>query len=128
MNSIGSKKAYFFTKSFPVILGEEKYLPSETLPSNKLFSKKHNKATAKKNSNCKGVSEYLSMVVIRKTIKNFLTEKEMSRENLAQLLKITTEELDQLLFYRPATELIRKANLSLIKLYCATKFDNQNNQ
>src|SRR3990172_6153541 len=66
----------------------------------------------------------LKIGVIRAMLKKFLDEKKMAKEALASVLKITEEELEQLLFYKTVLKLKQKINLPLIKLFCETKFDN----
>jgi len=68
-------------------------------------------------------SIYLKLDVICKMIDRFLTEKKMSKEDLAQTLDIKILDLERLISQKdiPPT-LIPKINLPLIKLYCETKF------
>ena len=68
--------------------------------------------------------DYLKMGVIRAMLKKFLDEKKMAKENLANALGITEDELDRLLFYKTVLKIKQKINLPLIKLFCETKFDN----
>ena len=66
---------------------------------------------------------YLKIEVIRTMISKFLIEKKMSKENLAEILDISINELDELLSNTDIS-LIPKISLPLVKLYCETKFDN----
>lgn len=65
----------------------------------------------------------LGMGFIQKMLHRFLSEKQMPREQLAETLEITAKELEQLLTKKANSELINKIELPLIKLYCATKFE-----
>ena len=51
-----------------------------------------------------------------------------TKEKLTKALEITVSELDLLLKNESSLGLIQKINLPLIRLYCETKFDNQNNK
>ena len=53
----------------------------------------------------------------------FLCEKKMLKEELAENLGISVKELYRLLFRKKASLLIPKINMSLIKLYCKTEFN-----
>jgi len=70
---------------------------------------------------------YLSQEKIIVMLNKFLIEKGMPEEQLTKLLEIKSNELDILLHKQAPTLLIRKVNLPLIKLFCATKFDGSNN-
>jgi hypothetical protein len=65
---------------------------------------------------------YLRTEVIQKMLCRFLTEKKISKQNLAEALEITVRSLDQLCSKEASQALILKINLPLIKLYCKTKF------
>jgi hypothetical protein len=68
---------------------------------------------------------YLSIEIIQEMLHKFLAEKNMTKEKLAQEIEISVEELEQLLCNKNASLLIPKVNLSLVKLYCKTKWDYQ---
>ena len=70
----------------------------------------------------KNNNTYLSIEVIQGMLHGFLTEKNMPKEKLAQEIAISVEELEQLLCNKNTSLLIPKINLSLIKLYCKTKW------
>ena len=62
--------------------------------------------------------------VMRKMINLFFTENKYSKDELAILLNIKPEELDQLINQENnSVEIAKKINLFLIKLYCKTKWD-----
>jgi DNA-directed RNA polymerase specialized sigma subunit len=67
----------------------------------------------------------LSIEQIQKMLHKFLTEKNMTKEELAQKIEISVEELEQLLCNKNTSLLIPKVNLPLVKLYCRTKWDYQ---
>ena len=73
--------------------------------------------TQEKNNNA-----YLSIETIQGMLHGFLTEKNMPKEKLAQEIAISVEELEQLLCNKNTSILIPKINLSLIKLYCKTRW------
>lgn len=81
-----------------------------------------NKTNKSKQKRIKKIDGYLKIAVIRIMLKKFLNEKKMAKENLANALGITEEELDQLLFYKLVSKIKQKVNLPLIKLYCETKW------
>lgn len=68
---------------------------------------------------------YLSIERIQEVFHKFLTEKNMTKEKLAQEVGISIEELEQLLCNKNTSLLIPKVNLTLVKLYCRTKWDYQ---
>lgn len=68
---------------------------------------------------------YLSIERIQELLHKFLTEKNMTKEKLVQEIGISAEELEQLLCNKNTSLLISKVNLSLVKLYCRTKWDYQ---
>ncbi|CAL7964430.1 hypothetical protein GAMM_90025 [Gammaproteobacteria bacterium] len=70
-------------------------------------------------------NSYLSIEIIQKMLHKFLVEKNMTKEELAQEMAISVEELEQLLCNKNTSILIPKINLSLIKLYCKTRWDYQ---
>lgn len=69
----------------------------------------------------KSTHSYLSIEVIQKMLNKFLTEKNISKEKLAEALGISIKELDDLRGNQN-TSLISKINLPLIELYCETKW------
>jgi DNA-binding Xre family transcriptional regulator len=70
----------------------------------------------------RSANNYLRIEVIQKMIYRFLIEKKMPKQNLAEALEITVRSLNQLCSNEAPPALILKINLSLIKLYCQTKF------
>ena len=58
----------------------------------------------------------LKIGVIRAMLKKFLDEKKMTKEALASTLKITEEELEQLLFYKTVLKIKQKINLPYQKV------------
>jgi len=72
--------------------------------------------------NQKKAEEYLSIETIIKITNKFLDEKNMPRGKLAELLGIATDELEAVINKKAGSLLISKINLPLIRLYCATKF------
>ena len=65
---------------------------------------------------------YLKLDNLRKIIRRFLTEKGMSKEELANTLKITVKNLEQLFSKEIPAGLLCKVNLPLVSLYCSTKW------
>lgn len=60
---------------------------------------------------------------IQKMVTCFLTKKHMTEEKLASALGITTKTLKQFYSEQAPLPLMSKINLSLVKLYCLTKFN-----
>ncbi len=66
---------------------------------------------------------FLKIDRVQEMLYKFLSEKKMESEKLAEMLQITTEELESLLSQEKVNvELVNKINLPLIKLYCATNW------
>ena len=70
----------------------------------------------------KGNFIYLRVENIQKIILRFLTEKGMSKKELADVLNITVKNLDQVFSKRIPSGLLAKINLPLVNLYCRTKW------
>ena len=68
---------------------------------------------------------HLNIERIQKMLHKFLIEKNMTKEELAQKIEISVEELEQLLCNKNTSLLIPKVNLPLAKLYCRTKWNYQ---
>ncbi|MEI8055468.1 MAG: hypothetical protein WCH10_05685 [bacterium] len=68
---------------------------------------------------------YLSIEKIQAMLHRFLVEKNMTKEKLAQEIAISVEELEQLLCNKNTPILIPKIILSLVKLYCKTRWEDQ---
>lgn len=66
---------------------------------------------------------YLDIETIQKMIMRFLTEKQIPKQGLAEALGISVRSLLQLSSPKAAPALMHKINLSLVKLYCSTKFE-----
>ena len=81
-----------------------------------------NKTDKPKQKRPNKTEDYLKIGVIRTMLKKFLDEKKMAKENLANALRITDDELDRLLFYKTVIKIKQKINLPLIKLFCETKW------
>lgn len=73
----------------------------------------------------KSRTTYLSIETVQKMICRFLTEKQISKQKLAGYLRISVKSLLQLCSSQIPSELIPRINLRLIKLYCRTNFNNQ---
>jgi len=106
-------------------------LPSEFIESG--YSLCHsdngaNQATQTKNPEKQSESadeqdNVLRPKIMRKMINLFLTENKYSKDELAILLNIKPEELDQIINQENnSVEIAKKINLFLIKLYCKTKW------
>ena len=67
-------------------------------------------------------SDYLSAEKIQKMLVRLLTETPIPKRKLAEALGITVKSLIKLCSLRALPAVIHKINLPLIKLYCATKF------
>lgn len=67
---------------------------------------------------------YLRIETIIKMLNKFLVEKRIPKEMLARSLEIGEEELGTILNKQASISLMQKVNLPLIKLFCATRFDN----
>lgn len=68
----------------------------------------------------------LDIETAQKMIRRLLIEKKIPKTILAENLGITRKDLEHILLQRnPVVALITKINLSLIKLYCSTNFNNQ---
>jgi len=80
---------------------------------NKISGLTHNKNSS---GNC------LSVETIKKIILQFLNKTSMSEQTLAESLGITVRELSQLSSKKTKQASADKINLSLIKLYCKTKW------
>ena len=97
-------------------------LPTKDISSQKTFTKED---AAKDDSNVnlnKKNNTYLKAETIRKMILRLLIEKKMPKERLAEILKITVNNLE--LIISQDTDLrISEINLPLIKLYCETKWE-----
>jgi len=65
---------------------------------------------------------YLNLSNVRKMIKRFLHEKEMSKKELASSLDISVKNIDQLFYEKLPAGLMSKVNLPLVRLYCSTKW------
>ena len=65
---------------------------------------------------------YLNIETIQKMIWRFLSEKQISKEKLAEALGITVKSLKQICSKKAPAALMLQINLPLIKLYCKTKF------
>lgn len=61
---------------------------------------------------------------IQKIIKKFLTEKKMSKQEMAKKLEITVTNLDLLFANKISNRVLAKINIPLIKMYCSTKWQN----
>jgi len=70
----------------------------------------------------KNADNYLRIEVIQKMISRFLIEKKMSEQRLAEALGISVSVLKHICSAKVSQPLIHKINLSLIKLYCKTRF------
>ncbi|MEI8055595.1 MAG: hypothetical protein WCH10_06355 [bacterium] len=70
----------------------------------------------------KNRADYLRAEIIRKMILRFLSEKQMSKQELAEVLGITKKNLLRVCLSRFSMALVHKINLPLAKLYCRTKF------
>ena len=68
------------------------------------------------------IASYLNTKTTKKMIQRFLIEKKMPKEELVEILGITTENLEQLFSQEAAPELLSKINLPIISLYCKTKW------
>ena len=75
----------------------------------------------KQRQNKKGRA-YLHIKTVHKMVLRFLLEKQMPEEKLAKILGITVRNLKQFYSTKSLRTLIPKINLSLVKLYCSTKF------
>lgn len=75
-----------------------------------------------KNKN-KKKSDYLSVNIVQRMLKQLLTKPQMSKEKLAVALGITIAEFNRLCYKKPTAKLLYKINFALIKLYCGTKFN-----
>lgn len=73
----------------------------------------------------KSKADYLSVETVRKMIERFLTEKKIPEQKLAESLGIPVKSLLQLCSSQFPSSLIPRINLHLIKLYCETNFNNQ---
>lgn len=65
---------------------------------------------------------YLSLDSMQKMMGRFLTEKKMSKSELAGLLEINIRNLDNIFSGRIPPGLLPKVNLQLTRLYCSTKW------
>jgi len=71
-------------------------------------------------------SDYLSAEKIQKMLVRFLTETPISKRKLAEALGITVKSLIKFCSLQALPAVTHKINLPLIKLYCATKFQQPN--
>jgi len=65
---------------------------------------------------------YLDLDNAHRMVKRFLSEKMMSKEELAHSLDVTVRNLDQLFSEKMPAGLMCKINLPLVKLYCSTRW------
>jgi transcriptional regulator with XRE-family HTH domain len=65
----------------------------------------------------------LNMVTAHKMIRQFFTEKKMSKEELAQLLGVTLEEFEKLNSEWGYKQAPRCASYKLLCLYCKTEWN-----
>lgn len=90
----------------------------------------------KDNSSCKKVKNgentsyrnrelCLNESTIQGMLQRFLVKKKMSKKKLAQVLSISTEELESLFLKRIPSKLVTKINLPLIKQYCKTRWNEE---
>lgn len=70
-----------------------------------------------RNKNC-----FLKTDAVRRMLWRFLIEKDMSEKELAKILVIKVKSLRQIFSQEYLPRLVSKVNLSLIKLYCKTKW------
>ena len=96
-----------------------KYEPGGTLQKNQVANTDKAIDSKQKCVESSGVS-YLKIEVIQKMLNRFLVEKQMPKEELASDLGITVKSLEQLFSQEDNSNLIRKINLPLVKLYCET--------
>ncbi|OGT07882.1 MAG: hypothetical protein A2V89_01030 [Gammaproteobacteria bacterium RBG_16_37_9] len=96
-----------------------KYEPGGTLQKNQVANTDKAIDSKQKCVESSGVS-YLKIEVIQKMLNRFLVEKQMPKEELASALGITVKSLEQLFSQEDNSNLIRKINLPLVKLYCET--------
>ena len=122
MRPIGSSKPSYHLVINTTPTDCPKNINTEKLLNTNDQIKNPNKTSKSKQKRIKKTDGYLKIAVIRIMLKKFLNEKKMAKENLANALGITEEELDQLLFYKLVSKIKQKVNLPLIKLYCETKW------
>ena len=100
--------------------GMEKSTNTDSQEKNTIINPNKNNSSWQRQT--KRTDNSLCIEVIQKMIYRFLIEKKMPKQNLAEALEITVRSLNQLCSKEAPQALILKTNLSLIKLYCKTKF------
>lgn len=68
-------------------------------------------------------SIYLNVGTMYEMVQRFLTEKKMSKKELAEILKISIKNLERILSRKNLSKLKPKISLPLIRLYCGTKWE-----
>jgi hypothetical protein len=111
-------KAYHTAPEIPYFSGNFPSLSEKTTPFH------DNKVSDTAYKDCIE-SGYLSIEKVSKMLRRLLIEKQMPQKKLIQYLGIDVKELRQLLSRKKPPRLVHKINLSLIKLYCSTNFNNQ---
>ena len=97
-------------------------------PANQNEGKSVNFETNFKPKLSKNRTDYLKEETVRKMDRQLLTEKQISKQKLAKDLGITVKSLLQFCSSKFPAALISKINLQLIKFYCETKFNNNNQE
>jgi hypothetical protein len=101
------------------------YVKISNQSSEKLLSTNSNKNTGHKSKPSKISPDYLAAEKVQKMLFRLLTEMPISKQKLAESLGITVKNLLRLYSSKFPLALIPKINLCLIKLYCETNFNNQ---
>ncbi len=83
------------------------------------------KSILHKKNTSQNTAVYLNLKTIQEILHKFLIEKNMSKENLAEILGLKINELEMIINNQASSELIIKVNLPLIKLFCETGFNSQ---
>src|SRR3989337_3879036 len=100
MRPIGSSKPSYHLVINTTPTDCPKNINTEKLLNTNDQIKNPNKTSKSKQKRIKKTDGYLKIAVIRIMLKKFLNENKMAKENLANALGITEEELDQWLFYK----------------------------